>query len=77
MPVTSSSDQIVERRFCLHKAVAISAILARRTQIFSRGLQGRRAITGGTGEYQTARGEVESRTQGEQTILTFHLIRTP
>ncbi len=36
--------------------------------------EGRRAITGGTGEYRAARGEVETRTQGETTVITFHLL---
>jgi hypothetical protein len=39
--------------------------------------EGRRAITGGTGEYHTARGEVQTRTQGEQTIVTLQLILAP
>ncbi len=40
-------------------------------------LGGPRAITDGTGEYQTARGEAVSRNQGEQTIVTIHLILAP
>jgi hypothetical protein len=42
-----------------------------------RSVRVRGAITGGSGEYQTARGEVENRNQGEQTIITFQLILTP
>jgi hypothetical protein len=40
-------------------------------------LEGPRAITGGTGQYQTARGETVARSEGEQTIITFQLILAP
>ncbi len=40
-------------------------------------LGGPRAITGGTGKYQTARGEAVTRSEGEQTIITFQLILAP
>ncbi len=36
-----------------------------------------RAITGGTGAYQTARGETHAKRQGEQNIFTIQLILTP
>jgi hypothetical protein len=37
----------------------------------------RHAITGGTGTYQTARGEIPYETQGEKIILTFQLRLAP
>jgi hypothetical protein len=37
----------------------------------------RHAITGGTGTYQTARGDIPYETRGEKVLLTFHLILTP
>jgi len=40
-------------------------------------LGGPRAVTGGTGEYQTARGEALTWKQGEQLKVTFHLILAP
>ncbi len=37
----------------------------------------RHAITGGTGRYQTARGEIQYETQGETIRFTFQLILEP